>query len=146
MCVIQWALSHKTSFTTGCRDFPVVQWLSLHVPNAGDPGSIPGQGTRSLPAKRGCSGIWPPGHRLFNQTPTVQHKKLRPRGMGATSKVIQGRCISAVLNLRNLIPRAPNSKIPFPHPQMWTPTPNLACDFLGVHTLHPFWTARVKNH
>ncbi|TEA33540.1 hypothetical protein DBR06_SOUSAS3910096, partial [Sousa chinensis] len=25
----------------------VVQWLSLHVPNAGGPGSIPGQGTRS---------------------------------------------------------------------------------------------------
>lgn len=36
--------------------------------------------------------------------------------MGATSKVIQGRCTSVVLNLRNLIPRAPNSKIPFPHP------------------------------
>ena len=97
----------------GCRDFPVVQWLSLHVPNAGGPGSIPGQGTRSLPYKRGCSGIWPPGHHLFNQTATVQRKKLRPRGMGATSKVIQGRCISAVLNLCNLISRAPNSKIPF---------------------------------
>ena len=24
----------------------VVQWLRLHIPNAGDPGSIPGQGTR----------------------------------------------------------------------------------------------------
>ena len=24
-----------------------VQWLRLHAPNAGDPGSIPGQGTRS---------------------------------------------------------------------------------------------------
>ena len=29
------------------RDFPVVQWPRLHVPNAGGPGSIPGQGTRS---------------------------------------------------------------------------------------------------
>ena len=28
-------------------DFPVVQWLKLHAPNAGGPGSIPGQGTRS---------------------------------------------------------------------------------------------------
>ena len=26
----------------------VVQWLRLHVPNAGGPGSIPGWGTRSL--------------------------------------------------------------------------------------------------
>ena len=25
----------------------VVQWLRLHAPNAGSPGSIPGQGTRS---------------------------------------------------------------------------------------------------
>ena len=25
----------------------VVQWLRLHAPNAGGPGSIPGQGTRS---------------------------------------------------------------------------------------------------
>ncbi|TEA37700.1 hypothetical protein DBR06_SOUSAS9210016, partial [Sousa chinensis] len=25
----------------------VVQWLRLCAPNAGDPGSIPGQGTRS---------------------------------------------------------------------------------------------------
>ena len=25
----------------------VVQWLKRHVPNAGSPGSIPGQGTRS---------------------------------------------------------------------------------------------------
>ena len=28
--------------------FLVVQWLRLHAPNAGGPGSIPGQGTRSL--------------------------------------------------------------------------------------------------
>ena len=25
----------------------VAQWLRLHAPNAGDPGSFPGQGTRS---------------------------------------------------------------------------------------------------
>ncbi|TEA34221.1 hypothetical protein DBR06_SOUSAS2710098, partial [Sousa chinensis] len=25
----------------------VVQWLRLHAPNAGGPGSIPGQGTKS---------------------------------------------------------------------------------------------------
>ena len=29
------------------RDFPVVQWPRLYVPNAGGPGSIPGQGIRS---------------------------------------------------------------------------------------------------
>ena len=28
-------------------DFPVVQWLRLHSPHAGDSGLIPGQGTRS---------------------------------------------------------------------------------------------------
>ena len=28
------------------RDFPVVQWPRLHVPKAGGPGLIPGQGTR----------------------------------------------------------------------------------------------------
>ena len=29
------------------RDFAVAQWLRLCIPNAGGPGSIPGQGTRS---------------------------------------------------------------------------------------------------
>ena len=29
------------------RTSPVVQWLRLHAPSAGGPGSIPGQGTRS---------------------------------------------------------------------------------------------------
>ena len=33
--------------TVDCRDFPVVQWLGLHTPNAGGAGSVPGQGTRS---------------------------------------------------------------------------------------------------
>ena len=28
-------------------DSPVVQWLRRHAPNAGAPGSIPGQGTRT---------------------------------------------------------------------------------------------------
>ena len=33
----------------------VVQWLRLHAPNAGGPGSIPGQGTRShMPQLRVC--------------------------------------------------------------------------------------------
>ena len=38
---------------SGCQEWKatgtslVVQWLRLHTPNAGDPGSIPGQGTRS---------------------------------------------------------------------------------------------------
>ena len=33
----------------------VVQWLRLHAPNAGGPGSIPGQGTRShMPQWRSC--------------------------------------------------------------------------------------------
>ena len=49
----------------------VVQWLKLHAPNAGDPGSIPGQGIRShmLPlkilsaaTKTRCSQI----HKLIN--------------------------------------------------------------------------------
>ena len=35
---------------TGVGDSLVVQWLRLHAPNAGDPGSIPCQGTRSLHA------------------------------------------------------------------------------------------------
>ena len=29
------------------RDFPRGQWLRLHAPDAGGPGLIPGQGTRS---------------------------------------------------------------------------------------------------
>ena len=33
----------------------VTQWLRLRTPNAGDPGSIPGQGTRShMPQLRVC--------------------------------------------------------------------------------------------
>ena len=33
----------------------VVQWLRLHAPNAGSPGSIPGLGTRShMPQLRVC--------------------------------------------------------------------------------------------
>ena len=36
---------------------PVAQWLRLHAPNAGDQGSILGQGTQSLPhvATKSCS-------------------------------------------------------------------------------------------
>ena len=33
--------------TDGQGTFLVVQWLGLRTPNARDPGSIPGQGTRS---------------------------------------------------------------------------------------------------
>ena len=36
---------HSQKSVTGI--FLVVQWLRVHVPNAGDMGSIPGQGTRS---------------------------------------------------------------------------------------------------
>ncbi|TEA30236.1 hypothetical protein DBR06_SOUSAS12710011, partial [Sousa chinensis] len=33
----------------------VLQWLRLLTPNAGGPGSIPGQGTRShMPQRRAC--------------------------------------------------------------------------------------------
>ena len=41
------------------RDSPalVVHWLRLHAPNAGDPGSIPGQGTRSYMAQPRV-GMW----------------------------------------------------------------------------------------
>ena len=42
-----WAKDSETSL--------VVQWLRLHTPNAGSPGSIPGQGTRShIPQLRVC--------------------------------------------------------------------------------------------
>ena len=45
------------------RDFLVVQWLRLHVPNAGGLGSIPGQGTRShvpqLESLRAAAKTWP---------------------------------------------------------------------------------------
>ena len=37
-----WGLRYKG----GDRDLLVVQWLRLHVSNAGDLGSIPGRGTR----------------------------------------------------------------------------------------------------
>ena len=38
---------NKIDNSTYTRDFPVVQWLILHAPNAGGPALIPGQGTRS---------------------------------------------------------------------------------------------------
>ena len=40
------SLNFKKTVTGGIS--LVVQWLRLHAPNAGGPGSIPGQGTRSL--------------------------------------------------------------------------------------------------
>ena len=38
-------MSHLRNSGTGTS--LVVQWVKLHAPNAGGPGSIPGQGTRS---------------------------------------------------------------------------------------------------
>ena len=40
-------MNARVSFSRGGRTSLVVQWLRLHAFNAGDPGSIPGQGTRS---------------------------------------------------------------------------------------------------
>ena len=60
------ALSHtsfrpkgKAKRRSRTGDFPVVQWLRLHTPNAGSLGSILGQGTRSyvLPLRPGHSQI-----------------------------------------------------------------------------------------
>ena len=39
--------AHTTEDYGLTRTSLVVQWLRLHAPNAGDPGLIPGQGTRS---------------------------------------------------------------------------------------------------
>ena len=40
---------------SNARDFPVVQWLRCHAPNAGGSGLIPVQGTRShMPKLRVC--------------------------------------------------------------------------------------------
>ena len=40
---ILWSLGFKTNAGTSLA----VQWLRCHAPNAGDPGSMPGQGTSS---------------------------------------------------------------------------------------------------
>ena len=39
--------NYSTHFKNSLGTFPVVQWLRLCTPNAGGPGSIPGQGIRS---------------------------------------------------------------------------------------------------
>ena len=41
-------LMENEKFLKNCNETPlVIQWLRLHAPKARDPGSIPGQGTRS---------------------------------------------------------------------------------------------------
>ena len=45
-----WNLKYDTNqhiYKTKTGTSLLVQWLRLHTPNAGGPGSIPGQGTRS---------------------------------------------------------------------------------------------------
>ena len=44
-----WSLPMSSAVIKGCKKWTslVVQWLRLHDPNAGDPGSIPDGGTRS---------------------------------------------------------------------------------------------------
>ena len=42
-----WLVSVINKIDRKFRTSLVVQWLGLHAPSAGDPGSIPGQGTRS---------------------------------------------------------------------------------------------------
>ena len=50
-CKSKTALKSKIYLKGKKWDFLVVQWIRLHTPNAGDPGSIPGRGTRShMPA------------------------------------------------------------------------------------------------
>ena len=54
-----------------------VHWLRLHAPNAGAPGSIPGQGTRS--------------HRLLLRVcvlqPKISHATMKIEGPCATTKI-----------------------------------------------------------
>ena len=54
-CYMNGKLKYKTIIVTiqsqstienNRKDFPVIQWLRLHTPNAGGLGSIPSQGTR----------------------------------------------------------------------------------------------------
>ena len=49
--VVSWASSLHTVSSSNIRILSrtslVGQWLRLHAPNAGDPGSLPGQGTKS---------------------------------------------------------------------------------------------------
>ena len=46
----------------------VVQWLRLRVPSAGDPGLIPGQGTRSyMPQLKACMLQLRPGAAKINK-------------------------------------------------------------------------------
>ena len=42
-----WQIEHQRYKNTEIETFLVVQWLRLYAPNAGGPGSIPGQETRS---------------------------------------------------------------------------------------------------
>ena len=45
---IRWAITKKGLETASAGTHLVVQWLRLHAPNAGGPGSVPSQGTRLL--------------------------------------------------------------------------------------------------
>ena len=61
----------------------VVQWLSLHTPNAGGRGSIPGQGTRShIPQLRVCMPQLEIPHAATKRSRTWQQRsrmlQLRP--------------------------------------------------------------------
>ena len=50
------------------RDFPVVQWLRLHVPKARGLGLIPGQGTKShMPLLKILHATTKTRHRLINK-------------------------------------------------------------------------------
>ncbi|TEA23326.1 hypothetical protein DBR06_SOUSAS10410006, partial [Sousa chinensis] len=51
----------------------VVQWLRLHAPNAGGPGLIPGQGTRShMPQLRVCLSQLKRSHMLQRRSRVLQ--------------------------------------------------------------------------
>ena len=51
---------------SGHGTYMVVQWLRLHTPNAGDPGSIPNQGTRSHMLQL----------KILNATKTLSNKQM----------------------------------------------------------------------
>ena len=50
----------------------VAQWLRLHTPNIGDPGSIPGQGTRSHVLQL---GVHMPQRKILHAAMKIQDSK-----------------------------------------------------------------------
>ena len=49
--------THSVKYLNVFKTSLVVKWLSLHAPNAGGLGSIPGQGTRTHMPQRSCEQL-----------------------------------------------------------------------------------------